>query len=57
MRNLPEMEALRLAIYFEETGAYLRKKRKEQESGMGGSGHYTETERVELYIGDDEEDE
>lgn len=57
MRDLPELEAYRLAIYFEETGAYLHKKRKEQESGMSGNGSYAADERVELYIGDDEEDE
>jgi hypothetical protein len=57
VKGLSELEALRLSIYFEETGAYLHKKRKEQEAGSSPSGGYGEDERVELYIGDDEEDE
>lgn len=35
---LPEPEALRLAIVFEETGAYQYKKNKEAERGSSGGG-------------------
>lgn len=35
---LPEVEAMRLAIVFEETGAYQYKKNREAESGSYGGG-------------------
>jgi hypothetical protein len=36
--RLPEPEALRLAVVFEETGAYQYKKNKELDRGGGGGG-------------------
>lgn len=38
MRQLPEDEALLLAVVFEEIGAYQHKKNKELESNQGGAG-------------------
>ena len=38
MGQLPEEEALYLAVVFEETGAYQYKKNKEAERGSGDTG-------------------
>ncbi|GHO44514.1 hypothetical protein [Ktedonospora formicarum] len=46
------MEAERLAIYFEEIGAYQQKQLKEQNSAAPSSSGSRET--VEIEIGDDE---
>lgn len=54
MKALPLSEAERLAIYFEESGAYAYRKRKEQSTPASAGG---ESSRVEFSLGGDDEDE
>lgn len=53
MKDLPILEAERLAIYFEETGAYQHKKMKEAERQNAGT---APNERTVLEIGDEDEE-
>ena len=60
--NIPEWEAARLSVYFEELAAYEHQKNKELEDerrrGSSGSGTQGRSERIEEIIpADDEEDE
>jgi hypothetical protein len=54
VKNLTLSEAERLAIYFEESGAYSYRKRKEASTPSSAGG---ESSRVEFSLGGDDEDE
>lgn len=56
VKDVPLSEAQRLAIYFEETGAYHHKLRKEAESQSPTSSPQHD-KQVVLELGDDEEEE